>query len=180
MVTAERADNGVAIEVFKATFDAVKGDPKKGATAWTAKTKWKNGLRSEAECRGFFLRFDEPEAVAGADTAASPHETMLACYGACLTVGIALNAALKGISLKSIEVDLEGHIDLPGFLGLSGLEGLKDFPGYHTIKAKVHIRSNASEDAINEIFDRVVAYSPVGVTLSRPVEVRTELVYNRE
>lgn len=178
MAVATKMVNDVDIEVFQATVNAVREDPRKGATVWTAKTKWKGGLKSEAKLRNFTLNFDEPEAVAGTDSTVSPHETILACYGACLTVGLSLNAALKGIKLKSIEVELEGHIDLPGFLGLAGIEGLKDLPGYHTVKAKVHIKSDASKDAIKKIFDRVVKYSPVGLTLSRPVDVKTELIYN--
>ena len=170
--------NDVDLGVFNATVNAVKDEPKKGATVWTAKTKWKGGLKTEAKLRNFTLNFDEPEAVAGTDTAVSPHETMLACYGACLTVGLSLNAALKGITLKSVEVELEGHIDLPGFLGLAGIKGLKDLPGYHTIKATVKITSDASEEAVKRVFDRVVKYSPVGLTLARPVDVQTELVYN--
>ena len=178
MPTETVTTNGVDLEVFKATVNAVKEDPKKGASVWTAKTKWKGGLKSEAKLRGFTMNFDEPEAVAGTDTAVSPHETVLACYGACLTVGISLNAALQGIKIKDIEIDLEGYIDLPGFLGLVGIEGLKDLPGYHTVKAKVHITSDASPQAIKAVFDRVVKYSPVGLTLSRPVEMKTELVFN--
>lgn len=178
MAIAAGMINNVDIEVFKATVEAVKGDPKKGATMWTARTKWKGGLKTEAKLRNFTLNFDEPEAVAGTDTTASPHETLLACYGACLTVGLSLNAALEGINIKSIEIELEGYIDLPGFLGLAGVEGLKDLPGYHTVKAKVNVESGASREEINKIFERVVKYSPVGLTLSRPVDVRTELIHN--
>lgn len=171
--------NEVDLEVFNATCAAVKDDPKKGKTVWTAKTKWTGGLKSTATCRQFTLNFDEPEAVAGTDTTVSPHETVLACYGACLTVGMAVNAALKGIELKSVEVELEGHIDLPGFLGLKGLEDLEDLPGYHTVKATVHVKSNANEGDIKKVFNRVVKYSPVGLTLSRPVNVKTKLAYNK-
>ena len=178
MAIAAGMINNVDIEVFKATVEAVKGDPRKGATMWTARTKWKGGLKTEAKLRNFTLNFDEPEAVAGTDTTASPHETLLACYGACLTVGLSLNAALEGINIKSIEIELEGYIDLPGFLGLAGVEGLKDLPGYHTVKAKVNVESGASREEINKIFERVVKYSPVGLTLSRPVDVRTELIHN--
>jgi len=170
--------NGVDLEVFKATVGAVKEDPKKGASGWTVKTKWKGGLKSEATIRQFSLSFDEPEPVAGTDTTISPHETVLACYGACLTVGISLNAALRGIEIRNIEVELEGFIDLPGFLGLAGVSGLKDMPGYHTVKATVHVQADASKDDIKKVFDRAVKYSPVGLTLSQPVNVQTSLVYN--
>lgn len=169
--------NGVDLDVFNATVGAVQDDPKKGATIWTAVTKWKGGLKTEAEVREFILNFDEPEAVAGTDKSSSPHETVLACYGACLTVGMAVNSALKNIKLKSVEVELEGHIDLPGFLGLSGVKGLKDLPGYHTVKATVTVDSDASKEEIKKVFDRVVKYSPVGLTLSKPVDVKTDLTF---
>lgn len=169
--------NDVNLDAFNATVKAVKGDSKQGATVWAVKTKWKGGLKTEAKLRNFSLNFDEPGPVGGTDTTISPHETVLACYGACLTVGMALNSALQGIKLKSVEIDLEGHIDLPGFLGLAGIEGLKDLPGYHTVKATVKVKSDAKAEDIKKIFDRVVKYSPVGLTLSRPVNVKTDLIY---
>lgn len=169
--------NGVDLDVFNGTVAAVKNDPKNGATVWKVNTKWRGGLKTEAKLRNFTLNFDEPEAVAGTDTTVSPHETVLACYGACLTVGMAINSALHGIKLKNVEVELEGHIDLPGFLGIAGLEGLKDLPGYHTVKAVVKVESDASKEAIRKVFDHVVKYSPVGLTLSKAVDVKTELTY---
>lgn len=171
--------NDVNLEAFSATMEAVKKDPRNGATTWAVKTKWKGGFKTEAKLRGFSISFDEPEPVGGTDTTVSPHETVLACYGACLTVGLSLNSALKGIKLKSVEVELEGHIDLPGFLGLAGIEGLKDLPGYHTVNATVKIKSDAKKEEIEKIFDRVVKYSPVGLTLSRPVDVKTRLEYSK-
>jgi len=99
MVVGVKMINNIDIRMFSATVNTVKANPKKGATVCTARTRWKGGLKSEAKVRNFTLSFDEPEAVAGADSAANPHETLLACYGASLTVGLSLNAALKGISI---------------------------------------------------------------------------------
>tara|TARA_B100002003_G_scaffold209125_1_gene204145 strand:+ start:198 stop:377 length:180 start_codon:yes stop_codon:yes gene_type:complete len=50
----------------------------------------------------------------GTDTAAYPVEMILQAYGACLTIGYAMNAAVRGINLDDIQVELEGEIDLPG------------------------------------------------------------------
>lgn len=90
---------------------------------------------------------------------------------------MAINAGLNGIKLKDVEVELEGHIDLPGFLGLAGLKGLQDLPGYHTVKAVVKVESDASKEAVKKVFNHVVKYSPVGLTLSKAVNVKTELEY---
>jgi uncharacterized OsmC-like protein len=172
--------NGVDTEVFRATIDAVKENPNTGATSWRVSTKWKGGLKTEATIRQFTLSFDEPEGVAGEDTTQSPHETVLACYGACLSVGMALNSALRGIELQNVEIELEGLIDLPGFLGLAGVEDLQDMPGFHTVRAKMFVESDASREEIQSVFDRATQYSPVGLTLSQPVKIENALVFNGE
>ncbi len=46
-------------------------------------------------------------------------------------------------------------------------------PGYHAVKATVHVDSDASRDEFQKVFDRVVKYSPVGLTLSQPVDIQT-------
>ncbi len=169
--------NGVDTEIFMSTVDAVKDNPNTGATSWRVSTKWKGGLKTEATIRQFTLNFDEPEGIAGEDSTQSPHETVLACYGACLTVGMSLRAALKGIALQNVEIELEGLIDLPGFLGLAGIQGLKDTPGFHTVRATMNVQSEAPKEDIQELFDTVVKYSPVGLTLSQPVKMESTLVY---
>jgi len=56
--------------------------------------------------------------LCGTNTAANPVEMVLQAYGACLSIGYAMNASVRGIKISGIKIDLEGEIDLPGFLGL--------------------------------------------------------------
>lgn len=158
------------------TIDEILADPKRGALVWRASASWAGGLRVEARSRQFTMAFDEPPSVAGGDTAPGPHEAVLACYGACLIVSYALNAARLGIPLDDVRVEVEGHVDLPGFLGVAGIPTLQDLPGYKHIVARMYVRSDAEPAALEQLHQQTVAFSPVGLTLSRPVKVDNEFI----
>ena len=166
----------INLRALNETIDQILADPARGALVWKADAVWAGGLRVETTCRQFALAFDEPPKVAGTDTAPSPHEVVLACYGACLVVSFALNAARMGIPLEAVRVEVEGHVDIPGFLGVAGVPTLKDLPGYKNIRARVYVKSDADPAVLEHLHQQTVAFSPVGLTLSRPVRVDTELV----
>lgn len=171
--------NGLDTEKLLSVVETVKQNWEAGRTVWKATTDWKGAFRVQTCSRDFTLMADEPEMLCGTNTAANPVEMVLQAYGACLTIGYAMNAAVRGIELEEIKIDLEGEIDLPGFLGLEPPEkyGMDKLPGFKTVKATVKIRAkNADEAKLRELHDHVVRTSPVGLTLSRPVKVITDIV----
>lgn len=118
------------------------------------------------------VSLDEPALLGGTDTAPNPVEAVLAAYGSCLAVGYTLNAAVRGIEVRSLSIDVEGHIDLAGFFGLNA-----DVPaGFSSISTQVHLDAEASDAQLQDLHRHVLATSPVGSILQRPLEVRTELV----
>jgi uncharacterized OsmC-like protein len=122
--------------------------------------------------RDHVVQLDEPEALGGTNTAPNMVEAVLAAYGSCLTVGYTLNAAVRGIEVRSLSVDVEGPIDLAGFFGLSS-----DVPaGFSSIKATVRLDAAATPEQLADLHRHVLATSPVGSILQRPLEVTTELV----
>jgi len=88
-----------------------------------------------------------------------------------------MNAAVRGIRIQDLKVDLEGEIDLPGFLGLEppAKYGMDKLPGFKSISAKVKIKADADEKALRELHAQVTKTSPVGLTLSRPVKLSSDL-----
>ena len=164
--------NGVPVQNVRALVDAVKADPANGATQWQAVTTWKGGFDCESKIRDHTIHMNEPDALGGTDTAPNMVETVLAAYGSCLTVGYAMNAALRGIKINDLEVKLEGDLDLAGFLGLSD-----EVPaGFSGIRAKVHLDADAADDEIRDLHEHVLKTSPVGCILSKPLGITTELV----
>lgn len=163
--------NGVPIAAVEGLVNAVKSDPKNGMTKWSAVTTWKGGFNCESKIRNHTVNMNEPDALGGTDTAPNMVENVLAAYGSCLTVGYTLNAALRGIKIKDLRVEVEGDLDLAGFFGLS-----EEVPaGFTGVRARVHLDADASPAAIQALHDRVLKTSPVGCILSKPLKVTTEL-----
>lgn len=169
--------NGLETEKLIQVVDTVKQNWEIGKTVWKASTKWKGGFKVETCSREFTLLADEPEMLCGTNTAANPVEMVLQAYGACLTIGYAMNAAVRGIKVDDIKIDLEGEIDLPGFLGLEPPEALQmdKLPGFKTITATIKIKADAGEQALRDLHAHVFSTSPVGLTLSRPVKMESKL-----
>ena len=169
--------NGLDVDNLMKVVGAVKENWEKGKTVWKASTTWKGGFKVETCSRDFTLLADEPEMLCGTNTAANPVEMILQAYGACLTIVYAMNAAVRGITIDDIKIDLEGEIDLPGFLGLEAPEKLNmaKLPGFKNITVKVKIKSLADKKALEELHKHVIGTSPVGVTLARPVTIQTSL-----
>jgi len=170
--------NGLDVDNLMKVVGAVKENWEKGKTVWKASTTWKGGFKVETCSRDFKLLADEPEMLCGTNTAANPVEMVLQAYGACLSIGYAMNAAVRGIKLDDIKIDLEGEIDLPGFLGLEAPEkmNMAKLPGFKNITVNVKIKSAADRKTLEELHRHVIGTSPVGVTLSRPVAIQTTLV----
>ncbi|NOX20046.1 MAG: OsmC family protein [Nitrospirae bacterium] len=169
--------NGLETEKLMQVVEQVKSNWEAGRTVWKATANWLDGFRVEAESRGFKITFDEPEMLCGTDTAANPVEVVLQAYGACLCIGYAMNAAVRGIKLESIQIELEGEIDLPGFLGLEPPEelGMDRLPGFKTITTNVKLKGDASKEDLEALHNHVISTSPVGTTLSRPVKLSSNL-----
>lgn len=171
MTTTTSRLNQVDIETVGALIGAIQEDPAKAQTVWNSQVHWAGGFRSEARVRDFDpIPSDEPAGLGGDNTAANPVEQLLGALGNCLAVGYAANATAAGIALHDVTISLEGNIDLHTFLGLT--EG---HAGYDGIRATVNIESDATAAQLEELHDKVVATSPVGHTLSRPIPVSIEL-----
>jgi uncharacterized OsmC-like protein len=152
----------------------VKEKPEAGKTVWKASTQWLGGFRSQAQIRDFTIAMDEPTALGGSNTAPNMVEVVLGSYGCCLTTGYAANAALRGITLEDIQIELEGDLDLNGFFGLQ--DPNQCWPGYSNVRAKVTLKApTASAEQLQALHDAVVKTSPVGSILCRPINVVTEL-----
>ncbi|WP_436641155.1 OsmC family protein [Microbaculum sp. FT89] len=174
MTTPSTNEKNFDQDALLGLINAIKEDPEVGKTVWKASTQWLGGFRSQAQIRDFTIGMDEPTALGGSDTGPNMVEVVLGAYGCCLTTGYAANAALRGIDLEDIQIDLEGDLDLNAFLGLQTPQ--QCCPGYTNVRATVKLKApDATPEQIAELHEAVKATSPVGAILGRPVEVMTEL-----
>ena len=108
----------------------------------------------------------------GEDKGANPVEYLLAGLAGCVTTSLVAHAAARGVKIDSIESTLEGDIDLQGLLQLD--ENVN--PGYQGINISFKIKSDASEETLQELIELAKKASPVANTVSRPTPVNVRLV----
>jgi uncharacterized OsmC-like protein len=171
-MTIERTRlNDVDLETVGSLIEAIRNDSAVADTRWAATVEWERGFASKVKIRDHdYIRSDEPPALGGQDTAPNPVEQLLGAFGNCLAVGYAANATAAGIELKDVRIELEGDLDLHTFLGLA--DGNAGFDG---VRVRVHLDTDADDDAVRRLHDKVVSTSPVGHTLSRPIPVEVSL-----
>jgi uncharacterized OsmC-like protein len=164
--------NGLDLGTLQSVLAGWQADPAKRQTVWRTRIEWQNGFTNTFQSRSHApISVDEPTSLGGADSAPNPAEVLLGALGTCVSIGYALNAAARGIDLRSLTLDLEGDIDLAVFGGLAQ-EGN---PGYSNIRLRVNVDSDADADALQALHEHVLRTSPILSTVARPVTVTSEL-----
>jgi len=170
-MTATALINGVDTSAIGTFVEHIQAKPDYTGSAFTANVTWQGGFRNEIRVRELTPTYaDEPASLGGTDTASNPAEQILGAFGACLAIGYTAGAIGRGITLRALDLQLTGLIDLPVFFGLK--EG---HTGFQEIDIVVRIDSDASADALAALHEHVLRTSPVGNTLERPVVVHVRI-----
>lgn len=117
---------------------------------------------------------DEPPGLLGDDTAPNPSEASLAALGSCVAVGLHANAIHRGITIESLEVEMEGDLNITGVWGTGDLS--EKPVGFTDVRIKVAMKADCSQETIDELIAHVIQWSPVFNTFSRPVTMVAESV----
>ena len=174
--------NGLDLEALQAVVQSVQKNPAEGRVEFRVKTGWKGQTSSEATVesytlggkkipRSFKMAIDEPFELLGGNSAPNPQEVLMAALNACVMVGYVAGASMRGITLKRLEIETRGELDLRGFLGIDSTVK----PGYDTIHYTVRIDGNGTPDQFREIHENVMKTSPNYFNLSQPVKIDAKL-----
>ena len=174
--------NGLDLVALGEVVEGIEKDAGKAIVGFDVTTRWTGQTRSETIVDGFTMSgervershkiiADEPCELLGADSAPNPQELLMAAFNACITVGYVAGAALKGITLESLEIRTKGELDLRGFLGLSDTVAA----GYEAIDYEVRIKGDGSEADFEEIHQNVIKTSPNYFNVSRPIKLNAKL-----
>src|SRR3954454_20072923 len=174
--------NGLDLAALSGVVEAVEQDSGKAQVGFAVTTRWTGQTRSETTVDGLTVAgeqirrpppivADEPCQLLGSDGAPNPQELLMAAFNACITVGYVAGAAIRGITLDSLEIRPRGKLDLRGFLGLS-----EEVPaGYTDVDYEVRIKGNGTPEQFEEIHQGVIKTSPNYFNLSRPIGMNPTL-----
>ena len=181
--------NGFDMLQLQGLVDAVKSQPNLAEATLSAKVKWQEGFYTEAYVKDFVaggarnetsrsipfvVPQDHPyELGGGTNKGATAGELLLAALGHCLTGGFANASAIMGIRLESLNVEVEGDVDLHGVLGLPEPGAVQ--PGFRAIRATYRVKSNAPREQLRAAAKMAEVLSPVKDSL-RAVKFSSQLL----
>jgi uncharacterized OsmC-like protein len=176
--TVKTRVNGLDLAALGEVVEAIEQDASEAKVSFNVTTRWQGQTRSETTVDGYTIAgervarshtivADEPCELLGSDGAPNPQELLMAAVNACMTVGYVAGAALKGITLDSLEIRTRGTLDLRGFLGLDDTVP----PGYESIDYEVRISGNGTPEQFEEIHQNVMKTSPNYFNLNRPIRM---------
>ncbi|MCF7955856.1 MAG: OsmC family protein [Phycisphaerae bacterium] len=176
--------NGISVDELSDCMSSLRQSPEIGKYTFKARNKWVSGAYCQTEIGDFcasgetihrdkthVLEGDEPVLLLGSDQAANATEALLHALGACLNAAFIYHATDQGIHVESLEIDLEGHLDINGFLGLN--EDIRT--GYESIDVTFRVKSDSPREKIEELCQYAQQRSPVFDIVTNPVPVNVTL-----
>lgn len=157
------------------TIEAIKNNPAEGNVVFRAETKLLENVCCSAKVRDFpEMMVDEPPSLGGGDTGMNPVELIAVALGTCQEIMYAAYAAVMGIPLNKVSVEVKGYLNLQGLFAMN-----ESIPaGYDKIKYITKIDSPEPFEKIAQLVRMVETHCPVLDTLTRPIRVDGRVFHN--
>lgn len=164
------SDTKTIKKAFERIRTLVKNKPEIGRKTVSTKVRLIKGTTCEVVHKEWTFKVDIGEAEGGNNEGPGPGLLQRGALGSCLAIGYVQQAAVMGVEINHIEVEIEADKDLSGRFGLS------DQPsGSKTLRYHVMIESSASEEEIKKIVDQADRFSPLLDDFRRAVSVKRNL-----
>ncbi len=173
--------NGVNTQVLNTVFESMRNHPEMAKATFSVKSAWNGGFSVTSTSKGFRIggqniernteyriQHDFPDQLSGEGRGPTVCESCMGSLAACLTQTIVAHATSRGIQIDSIDIDVEGDVDLRGFTGISN----DVRPGAQQFRVNMNIKSNnAPKEQINELYEIGKRFSPAFDTLTNGTSV---------
>lgn len=166
--------NGLNTTALNGLIDMLKKNPDKGRVTFYSKSRWQDGMRSftgftgykidgtmvHEKTREFVLLGDESVELSGTDAAPGAVEELMYAVATCVIAATNANAALMGVKLTRMDVDMESDLDLHGLFALDP----NVRAGLTNVRMKITIAGDADEETLKKVATLGYQYSPVSET----------------
>lgn len=159
--------NGVDVAALRDSATAAKADPKSAERRATLRAKWLGADRALADIEGKTIEVGGPDRM-------DAMQLVLAAFAGCEIEVVAARAALMGLVIESIEMEIDARFDLRAYFGVEGPR-----PGYEGVAYVMRLRAPAiTREQMRELENALERSSPVGATLAErvPLSSRLEIV----
>ncbi len=173
--------DGLDVGQLRTAMHDLKEEPDLATLRLRAHNRWIDGAHAETRIYDFYgmggegahkgeftLTGDEPEPLVGTDKGPNATEALLHGLACCLNASYIYQAALQGIQIDELELEIEGDLDLRGFLGLE-----PDVPPqFLEIRVSFRVKADVPEGKLKALTDLAQKRSPVFNSVTQPVPVR--------
>lgn len=182
--TVRNIINGIDVDQVMSLAGRIAADEDYGRFQWRATNRWSagSGARNQTSIKAYYagnreradrartmkVDHDQPQFLAGTNTAPNAVEYVLHALTSCLTVTLTYHAAVQGIEIDSIETSAAGDMNSRGFFGIS--DDVKR--GYERIRVNMQVKSEASVETLTGL----AMHSPVFEMISKALPVEFVLL----
>ena len=142
-------------------------------------SRWRSGTQAVARhANGTQILSDMPSEFGGGGAHVTPGWLLRAGVASCTTTCIAMHAALQGIALDSLEVEVGSRTDSRGLLGIAQADGTPVLAGPCEMRLQVRIAAHGvAPQRLRALVEHSYACSPMGAAMreSVPVELRVDV-----
>lgn len=172
--------NGINTQILNTAFDSMRYADRAKVT-FSAKSEWNGGFsvtttskdfrmggQNVQRNREYKMQYDYPIQFSGKGTGPTVCEACMGALGACLAQTIVGHATSRGIKIDSINIVVEGDLDMRGWTGISN----DVRPGAQQLRVKMNIKSDsASSEEIIELYGIGKRFSPAFDTITNGTSV---------
>ena len=187
LMNSEKANifNGVDTQKLSTVFSSLQNQPEMAKVSFSVTSKWNGGFSvGVTASKGFHTggqnierntdynaQYDFPAQLSGEGRGPTVCEGCMGALAACLTQTMVAHATSRGIQLDSIDIDVEGDVDMRGITGIS----TNVRPGAQQFRVNMNLKSStASKEQLDELREIGKRFSPAFDTLTNGTSVVVE------
>jgi uncharacterized OsmC-like protein len=129
-----------------------------------------SNLAADILAGGWTVRTDAHEEEGGTGEAPSPGVLLRGALAACCAMDVVIRAAVHGVPVDGVEVEIQADFDAQGAFGLADVS-----PGYTGLRYIVTVESSAPEAEVMAVLDEIDQYGHLLNVVRRPLPVSREV-----
>lgn len=163
----ETAATDRIVSAVSALVGQLKQKPQQANTQFKAKARLDEGVLAKVSIRDFNLISDEPAVLGGTNRGPNPVELVLGALAACQEIVISAYAAVLGVELDGVDIEVKGNLDLRGFLNVADVRA-----GYDSVEFATTIKTSETDKSkLDQLIRFAETKCPVYDILTNPVNV---------
>jgi uncharacterized OsmC-like protein len=123
-------------------------------------------LYTETRVREHLVKSDYGEAAGGENQAPNPIELLLAAFAACIEAAFFEFAEHQGLTVTSVEAEVEGSLDLRGLFMVGEVPA-----GFREVRYVLRVVSPDDPARVRALAEKVIEHCPVVDSLKKPTAV---------